>query len=133
VSRENVEVVRQLTAAFNDEDMERILALVGSDFEAEIPPSISTEPDTYRGHDGVRRYFESFHYAMSEVRFYPERFWDQGELVVVDLRLTAKGRQTAIPVEQRIGQIWCVRAGKARAARSYESVSQALRAAGLGD
>jgi ketosteroid isomerase-like protein len=133
VSSENVEIVHQLIKAFNDGDMERILALIGSDFEGEVPPSISAEPDTYRGHDGVRRYFQSFHDAMSEIRFHPEQFWDGGESVVVDLRLTAKGRQTAIPVEQRIGQIWRVRAGKARAARSYESVSEALKAAGLED
>jgi ketosteroid isomerase-like protein len=130
VSRRNVEIVRQLTEAFNDQDMERMLALFGSDFVAEIPPSFSAEPDTYRGHDGVRRYFESFHVAMSEIRFHPERFWDQGESVVVDIRLTAKGRQTGIPAEQRLAQAWTLRDGKARAVRSYESVSEALRAVG---
>lgn len=133
VSRENVEIVQQLTEAFNDGDMARLLTLFGPDFEAVIPPSFSAEPDTYRGHDGVRRYFQSFHDAMSEIRFHPERFWDQGESVVVDIRLTAKGRQTGIPVEQRLAQAWRVRGGKARAVRSYESVSEALKAAGLED
>jgi ketosteroid isomerase-like protein len=131
VSQQNVEIVRQLTEAFNDEDMERLLALFGSDFEAEIPPSLSAEPDTYRGHDGVRRYFQSFHDAMSEICFHPERFWDEGESVVVDVRVTAKGRQTGIPAEQRLAQAWSLRDGKARAVRSYESVSEALKAVGL--
>lgn len=133
MSSENVEIVHQLIKAFNDGDMERILALIGSDFEGEVPPSISAEPDTYRGHDGVRRYFESFHDAMSEIQFHPVRFWDAGESVVLDLRLTAKGRTTEIPVEQRIAQVWSVRGGKARAARTYESVSEALAAVGLSD
>jgi ketosteroid isomerase-like protein len=70
---------------------------------------------------------------MSEIHFHPERFWDAGESVVVDLRLTAKGRTTEIPVEQRIAQVWTVRGGKARAARTYESVSEALAAAGRSD
>jgi ketosteroid isomerase-like protein len=131
VSHENVEIVRQLTEAFNSEDVARMLALFSPDFEAVIPPSFSTEPDTYRGHDGVRRYFQSFQDVMSEIRFHPERFWDQGESVVVDVRLTAKGRQTGIPVEQRVAQAWSLRSGKARAVRSYESVSEALKAVGI--
>jgi ketosteroid isomerase-like protein len=131
VSQENVELVRALIEAFNGEDMVRTLGLIGSDFEVEVPPSFSAEPDTYRGHDGVRRYFESFHDAMTEIHFHPERFWDAGESVVVDLRLTARGRRTEIQVEQRIAQVWSVRDGKARAARTYESISEALAAAGL--
>jgi ketosteroid isomerase-like protein len=131
VSRENVEIVRQLTEAFNGEDMASMLALIAPDFEFEIPPSFSAEPDTYRGHDGVRRYFQSFHDVMSEIRFHPEHFWEQGEAVVVDIRLTAKGGQTGIPVEQRLAQAWSLRRGKARAVRSYESVSEALKAVGI--
>ena len=33
----------------------RILALAHTDFEAVVPPELSAEPDTYRGHDGIRR------------------------------------------------------------------------------
>jgi ketosteroid isomerase-like protein len=131
VSQENVELVRAVIEAFNGEDMVRTLALIGSDFEGEVSPAFSAEPDTYRGHDGVLRYFESFHDAMSEIHFHAERLWDAGESVVVDLRLTAKGRSTEIPVEQRVAQLWSVRGGKARAARTYESLSEALAAAGL--
>jgi ketosteroid isomerase-like protein len=119
--------------AFNGEDMVRTLALIGSDFEGEVPPSVSAEPDTYRGHDGVVRYFESFRDVMSEIYFHPERFWDRGDSVVVDIRLTAKGRITEIPVEQRLAQVWSVRGGKVRGSRSYESVSEALAAAGLSE
>jgi ketosteroid isomerase-like protein len=131
VSEENVELVRAVIEAFNSQDMARTLALIGSDFEGEVSASFSAEPDTYRGHDGVLRYLESFHDAMSEIQFHAERLWDAGESVVVDLRLTAKGRRTEIPVEQRVAQVWTVRGGKARAARTYDSVAEALAAAGL--
>jgi ketosteroid isomerase-like protein len=126
-----VEVVRALIEAFNGEDMMRTLGLIGDDFEVEVPPSFSAEPDTYRGHHGVLRYFESFHDAMTDIHFHPERLWDAGEWVVVDVRLTAKGRRTEIQVEQRLAQVWSVRDGRARAARNYESISEALAAAGL--
>jgi ketosteroid isomerase-like protein len=133
MSQENVDVVRQGLEAFNSEDMERILAFVDPDFETAVSGELSAEPDTYRGHDGIRRYFESFRDAMDEIRFEPERFWDAGEAVVVALRLTAKGRQTAIRVEQRIAQVWSIRDGRAVSVRTYTSIAEALRAAGLQD
>jgi len=108
-----------------------ILAFADPDFEAVVPPELSAEPDTYRGHDGLRRYFQSFQEAMHEVRFRPERFWDAGQSVVTVVRLTAKGRQTDIPVEQRIAQVWSIRDGKALGVRTYPSLSEALESVGL--
>jgi ketosteroid isomerase-like protein len=48
------------------------------------------EPDTYRGHGGIRRYFETFQEAMDDINFESVRFWDAGEQVVVSVRLTAR-------------------------------------------
>ena len=72
MSQANVEIVREGFDAFNSGDMRRILALAHTDFEAVVPPELSAEPDTYRGHDGIRRYFQSFQSfqdAMDEIRF----------------------------------------------------------------
>src|SRR5437899_10305984 len=101
MSRENVRVVRQVFEAYNSEDIDRIIAFTHPDFLAEVNADVSTEPDTYHGHDGIRRYFRSFQDAMYEIRFHAEQFWEAGDTVVVALRLTAKGRQPDIPVEQR--------------------------------
>ena len=130
---ENIESLRQLLDAFNGRDIERILDFLHPDFEADVPPALSAEPDTYRGHAGARRYFESFWETMDDIRFRPERFWDAGESVVVAMRLTAKGRRSAIAVEQRFAQVWRFRDGKATHARAYPSDAEALKAAGLGD
>jgi ketosteroid isomerase-like protein len=131
MSQANVELVRRGFEAFNSEDIERILAFAHPDFEAVVPPELSAEPDTYRGHDGLRHYFESFQDAMAEVRFHPEQFWDAGESVVVVVQLTARGRQTEILVEQRIAQVWSIRAAKALRVQTYPMLSEALEAAGL--
>ncbi len=133
MSLENVEIVREGFEAFNSGAIERILAFADPDFEAIVPPELSAEPDTYRGHDGIRRYFKSFQDAMDEIRFEPERFWDAGTCVVADVRITAKGRQTAIPVVQRIAQVWRIRDGRALSVRSYILLAEALEAAGLAD
>jgi ketosteroid isomerase-like protein len=130
MSPENMQVVRQVLEAFNGEDIERILAFTHPDAEVEISPDVSAEPDTYRGHDGMRRYFQSFRDAMEEIRFEPEQLWSAGESVVVALRLTARGRQTAILVEQRSAGIWDICDGKVIRVRSYASPKDAFTALG---
>jgi len=45
--------------------------------------------------------------------------------------MSAKGRQTAITVEQLIGQVWSMRDGRAASVHSYPSVTAALRTAGI--
>ena len=131
MSQENIETVRRGVEAFNSGDIGRILELVHADFEAVVPPELSTEPDTYRGHDGVRRYFESFQDVMDEIRYEPERFWDLGDSVVVEMRVTAKGRQTAITVEQQIAQVWTIRDGKVLRVHTYPSLPDAVEAVGI--
>jgi ketosteroid isomerase-like protein len=131
MSQEPVETVREIFDAFNSGDIERIIAFMDPDVEAEVPSELSAEPDTYRGHEGMRRYFESFEDALDEIRFKPERFWHMGESVVVDARLLAKGRLTAIAVEQRHAQVWAIRDGKALRVRAYASLSDALESVGL--
>ncbi len=131
MSQANVEVVRQIFAAFNSEDIDLILAFTHSEFEVEVPPDLSAEPDTYRGHDGMRRYWESFQDAMDEIRFQPERFWDAGQVVVVAMHITARGRRTAISVEQRVAGLWTICDRKAIRVRAYASLSEALKVVGL--
>src|ERR1700746_1422044 len=131
MSQENVEVVQQIFDAFNSEDIDLILSFTHSDFEVEVPPDFSPEPDTYRGHDGMRRYWTSFQDAMEEIRFQPERLWDAGQVVVVVMHVTARGRQTAIPVEQRLVGLWTIFDRKAVRVRVYGSHAGGLRCGGV--
>jgi ketosteroid isomerase-like protein len=133
MSLEKVELVRRGFEAFNSGDIDRILSFTGPDLEIEVPPGLSAEPDTYRGHAGVRRYFQSFDEAMDEVHFQAERFWDAAEAVVVDVRVTARGKQTAILVEQRAAQLWTIRGGRVIRIRAYASLSEALETIGLAE
>jgi ketosteroid isomerase-like protein len=131
MSNENVEVLRRGFEAINGGDIDRILEFIHPEFEAEIPPELSAEPDTYRGHEGIRRYFQTFEDAMDEIHFEPERFWDAEDRVVAVVRVSAKGRETGIAVEQLTAQLWTIRDGKAAGVRAYASLAEALDAAGL--
>jgi ketosteroid isomerase-like protein len=131
MSQRNVDVVRRGLDALSSGDIERILEFVDPEFEGQVPPELSTEPDTYQGHAGIRRYFQSFWDDMEGIRFQADRLWDAGDAVVVATRMTARGKQTAIPVEQRFGQIWTLRDGRAIALENFATVGDALQAAGL--
>jgi ketosteroid isomerase-like protein len=127
MSQENVELVRQVIEAFNSGDIERVVGLIHRDFEASVPPQFSAEPDIYRGHQGIRRYFDSFNDAMTEVHFEQGAFTEAGEAVVVTVRLSAKGRSTGIAVEQQLAQVFTARDGKLLQIRSYASLPEALQ------
>ncbi len=125
MSRESLDVVRRVVEVFNHGDIETILALTHPDFELEIPPGLSTEPDTYRGHDGMRRYWESFDDAMEEIQIHLERLDDAGASVVVAMELRARGRSTGIAVEQRLAGVWTIRDAKVMRIRAFASMREA--------
>src|SRR5205814_1452333 len=98
MSQQDVDTLGRLIEAFNGSDLGRILDLADPDFEAVIPPELSAEPDTYRGHEGIRRYFESFHDAMEDVTFEAEQFWDAGDSDEVGRLLVGAAIRRAHPV-----------------------------------
>lgn len=65
----NIEIIERGFEAFNSEGIEGILPFLDPDFEATTPPELASEPDTYRGHDGIRRWFDSFLEVMDEIRW----------------------------------------------------------------
>lgn len=126
-----MEVVRRALAAFDSGDIEQVLSMVAPDFEARVAPELSAEPDTYRGNAGVRRYFDSFREAFEQIRFEVESLTDAGDSVVVGMRMTAVGKVTKIPVEQRNAGVWTVVDGKLARIETYAKLDDALSAAGV--
>jgi ketosteroid isomerase-like protein len=129
VPQENVELVRQGFEAMAAGGVEGLLPFIHPEFEATTPPELAAEPDTYRGAEGVRRYFESFYEAMDRVEFEPERFIAVGELVVVPMTLRARGRTTGIETEQRLVQIWELEDGRAIRVRVFATLEEAMERA----
>jgi ketosteroid isomerase-like protein len=132
MSEDNIEVVKRGFEALDAGGVEAMIELLDPDFEATVPPDLSVEPDTYRGHDGMRRYFAAFD-GLEDVRFEFVEGVPAGDKVVVTMMLRAKGTDTGIPVEQLAHQVWTIRNGKATRVEAFARKSDALRAAGLED
>ena len=128
MSAENVESARRGLEAFARDGVEGILEYIHPDFEMTTPPDLAVEPQTYRGHDGLRRYFRSFYEVMDEIRFEPHEFIDAGDRVVIPLRLVARGKGTGISAGQELVLVWTVRDGLGVRMDAYASREAALRA-----
>jgi ketosteroid isomerase-like protein len=128
VPGENVEIVKRAFAAFKQGGVEALLGFVHEDFEATTPPGLATEPDTYRGHEGVRRYFDSFYEAMDDVRWESHSFREAGDRVVVEFTLYARGKSTGLEFGQPAVQVWELRDGKGIGLELYPTLEEALAA-----
>jgi ketosteroid isomerase-like protein len=129
VSTENVEIVQQGFEAFNERGVEGIIPLIHPDFEATTPPNLASEPDTYRGPDGIRRWFDSFIEVMDEIRWEAHEFHEVGDRVVVDFTLRARGKTTGLDFGQDAVMVWELRDGKAVRVSLFESLEEAVAAA----
>ena len=114
--------------ALAQEGIEGLIRFIDPAFETTTPAGLAAEPDTYRGHDGVRRYWASFEEIMDDIRFEPQRMTRLGDGVLVDLVVRARGKATGIEVEQHIVQVWELREGKAVGAETYASEADAIAA-----
>jgi ketosteroid isomerase-like protein len=131
VSESDVELLRETLRTLNEDGVEAVLSFIHPDFEFSTPPSISVEPETYRGHDGLRRYFDQWYDAADLVRVLPEQFLDAGDRVVVEIRLVARGRETGIESELRAAMVWHVSGRQATECEIFPTLDEAKQAAGL--
>ena len=111
-AQSNLELARAGFQAFAEGGVEALLPYIHPEFEMTTPAGLAAEPDTYRGHAGVRRYFDSFDDAMTDVRLEPHEFHQVGELVVVEFTLEPGARAPAST--PRSGRPRCGRSATAR-------------------
>jgi ketosteroid isomerase-like protein len=127
---DNIEIVKRGFEALDSGGVEAMIELLDPEFEATVPPELSVEPDTYRGHEGMRRYFAAFE-GLDDVRFEFVDAVAKGDKVVVTMILRAKGTDTGIPVEQLAHQMWTIRNGKAVRVEAFVNKEDALAAASI--
>jgi ketosteroid isomerase-like protein len=129
MTRDNLEIMRAAFEALDEGGIEAMLQYIHPEFEVTTPPGLAAEPDTYRGHDGIRRWFDEFYEAMDQVRLEPHDFIAVGDRVVVPFTLRARGRTTGLVAEQEAVQVWTMRDGRAVRADVFATLDEAMAAA----
>ena len=100
MSQENVEIIEDAFAAMSRSDLNRLLSL--TDPEVEFHSLIAeAEDQTYRGHDGVREWWEQVKGSLGGLRFEAEAILTEGDWAVVVLVTSRIGDVT---VPQRMWQ-----------------------------
>jgi ketosteroid isomerase-like protein len=121
-----------MLATLNESGVEAALDQIHPDFEGVTPPELSPEPDTYRGHEGIRRYFAGFEGVMDEVRWEADELMEApNERVVAGIRLLTRSVATELELELPVWQVCTVRDGKVLRIEGFAKREDALRAAGL--
>ena len=133
MSQENVELVREVLAAWNDHDFERWLACW--DATCEWVPRLRGQVEgtqTYRGHDGLRRYWEeddsvwdTFLVEFGDVRAV-------GDQVIATGTGTARGK-SGVEITTPLAMRFQVTERKIIRGESYLDVNEALEAVGLSE
>jgi ketosteroid isomerase-like protein len=139
VSEENVELVRRLYAELGREgssrDFER--RLTDEALSRFLDPRIEwvavtdslLAVDTYRGFEGVRRFWGEFVSTWESYRVEPLRFDHTGDLVAVVVHIV--GRTHGLEVEETRSSLLTVRDGRIVRVQSFADPEGARAAAGL--
>jgi ketosteroid isomerase-like protein len=130
MSQENAEIVRSAYAHLNQGDVEGLVELCDDDFLMDFSERVFN-PDTYRGHDGIRRFYEGVGSIWESYRWDVEETLVAGDLVVAMLHCEAQGREGGVRVDWRVAWLWRFRRGTPVSLRFYRDPARALEAAGL--
>jgi ketosteroid isomerase-like protein len=130
MSRENVAAFRSGYAAFNRRDLKAFLALAHPDVEF-TSLIAEAEGETFRGHDGVRRWWKEVVLPLGGLHGEPEEVRDLGDTVLA--RIVGTYRPRGVEVRQTIWQVVRYREGMARSWQFFRTEEEALEAAGLSE
>jgi ketosteroid isomerase-like protein len=128
MSRENIDWVRQAIEAWARGDISTVQALS----EGRLTPDCEFHPlyldRVYRGADALSQVFTDVTETWADYRMEPEDIVDLGAYVLVQVRITARGVGSGVPVEQRVAMLGRFDAGKLVWGKSFASKAEALEA-----
>ncbi len=139
MSRANIELVRRLYGALASEGSppefeQRLTDEALGDF---LDPGIEWVPvahsllavESYRGFDGVRRFWREFVSTWETYRVEPLSFYDAGDQVAVVVHIV--GRTHALEVDETRSSLVTIRDGRVVRVQSFTDPDGAREAAGL--
>ncbi len=133
MSQENVEQYRRLAEAFERRDLDAFLELFAP--EAEFAPRSAAVHggSPFRGHDGIRSWWESMFSVFSEYAAEIDEVRDLGDVTFGRARLLGRGTGSGVAVEQAQWHVVKWQDGVVVHWRTFPSEAEALEAAGLSE
>ena len=129
MSQENVEALERLYEQWKAGNF--------SDASLFDPYAVALLPDpTPRPHYGlgsIGEYMRRFLEGWDDLRMEAESYRDADNTVLVDVRRTARGRNSGAAIDDRVIHLWTFRGPKVIRLEVFEEKSEALEAAGLSE
>jgi hypothetical protein len=123
--------IRTLVDAWNRGDVDQMLSLMSE--AVEILSFLLIVEGGYRGHDGVRRWWQNFHEAFPDWHAEISKLRSADEATVARLRLRGHGRASSAPVDQVMWHSGVWRDGKAVRVSAHRTEAEAVKAVGLSE
>ena len=126
-SRDNVDVVKRVYAAFNRRDADEAIQLVSPDFSFRSEFG-AFSGRRYEGRAGFRQYFRDMAETWAAFRMELNEIEARGDAVIVTYREHAVGRTSGVEVEAYGCEVWQFRHGQPVRLDNYASREQGLAA-----
>lgn len=133
MSRENVGIARRATDAHNERDWDSVAGLITANIEWFPSMAGTLEGGSYRGREGMERYFEQYDETRETFMVENEDYRGVEDRVIAAGRLTASGRGSGVPVSTPVWTVFEFQAGKASRGHVYLDAGEASRAAGAAE
>ncbi len=129
---EPLEVARRVWEAWERDDADSVFALYADDIEWTIYQSTdytADEPETYRGHEGVRRFHRGWFEVWSNYSARAGEFEGLGDRVLLRVDSSGVSKLAGVPGEMTTWHLWEIRDGKVARVRGYPTEAEARAAA----
>ncbi len=125
-------MVKACFALFAEGDLEGILQYIDPEGEVIESPKM---PDarTFHGHDGFIAAIGHWSGEFDDFQVELERLIDAGDTVITFVRQVGRGKQSGVPVETRVGNLYTFRHGRILRWEMFAPPEEALEAAGLSE
>jgi ketosteroid isomerase-like protein len=134
MSRENVEVVRRMNAAFNRRDRDAISAYYHPDVEMRDLQHAPDAPERLVGLDAIRAYWAQWDDAFDDFTAEIEEYLDAGTYVLMATHWRGKGKDSGLEIDLRAVEVVEFAGGRiVRLTTGYANMAEARKAAGLAE
>jgi ketosteroid isomerase-like protein len=133
MSRENVELAREVMAALGKRDPSLLVALADPEVEWHSFFAMGEGGGTYRGHDGTHRYMSDLDDAFEIGRADIDDALAVGNVVVLVGRIHYRGKGSGVQSASPAGWMLKFRDRKVLCFRAFREPEQALEAVGLSE
>ena len=132
MSSERVELVKRGYEAWNKGDRSWVLEHMSEDVEWISPPE-DPDPGTYRGYEGVERFWAQWRAAVGQLEFTIEEIEAVGDHVIVTARRSGRGEHSGLQVSDRVIQVFTFEGEKCVRVHEYYDRNKALRDIGASE